>query len=174
MDHFTLQVIFSVLVVISMITFDMKRGISALCLIVLYSYLTYFILDGLDMRFIMSNLSYYTWDILRHTSISLLILHCIKNTQQSTFYFAYSVIILIQITFNVIMLTGLVSESAFNNLSALTTLAELSIFGYGIHTTITADNKRPGSYSRGFVIGGFVWARDCINYVHYSFKKGSK
>lgn len=163
--------IFLAIIFISLGVFIVKRGIHVLCLIVAYSYISFFFVYNISA----AGVEYLSWDVLRLASISVILLLISCKSQSAKPYFFYSIIILIQMVINSISMTGLLTVKSFDNISMVLAVLELMVFFNGIHRTITANNGRESSGRfTGFISNFSYRYRYRPNSSNNSIQKGSQ
>lgn len=170
MFNISIECLFIIICSVTAVTFVFKKGIHSICLIVLLSYILFFIVDSL----ILTDLQYYAFDILRIALICIVLLIVSGISQDERFYLYYSAILLLHIVIQFAFMFGMLGNSIFDYFQAITNALELAVFFNGIYRTVTADN---GRRSRGLFIsdstGGLYRFRDWINSNMAALQKGN-
>lgn len=170
MLNISIECLFIIICSVTAVTFVFKKGIHSICLIVLLSYILFFIVDSL----ILTDLQYYAFDILRIALISIVLLVVSGLSQDARYYLYYSAILLSHIIIQFAFMFGVLSDSIFDGLLVVINILELAVFFNGIYRTITADN---GRRSKGLFISdstsGLYRFRDWVNCYMASLQKGS-
>ena len=131
------------IVLISLLTLIIKRGIHSICCIVIASYASFNYLSGVSG---ISDSEYYLYDIVRLAGLSICLLICSKMSCNIRHYFYYSVVIISQMILSFLVLINIYNELFFNTLYMIVTLSELAVFFNGIYRTITADNSKGSAF----------------------------
>ena len=138
MFNISIECLFIIICSVTFVTFVFKKGIHSICLIVLLSYILFFIVDSLTL----TDLQYYAFDILRIALISIVLLIVSGLSQDARYYLYYSAVLLFHIIVQFAFMFGMLSDSIFDGLLVVINLLELAVFFNGIHRTITAGNGR--------------------------------
>ena len=165
--YFTL---FSI-ITISIWAFISKRGIHVLCLIVVYSYVSFLFLYNSGMP----PTEYLMWDIIKLASISVILLLISCKSHSAKSYFFYSIIVLFQLIVNSMAIVGALTYKSLDNISLVLAVLELTVFFNGINRTFNTNNGREsGGIFAGF-IGNFSYRyRYRTNSSHNAIQKGSQ
>lgn len=129
-------ILFVLLSLISVAAFIKKKTINALPLIVLCSYLSFLILYYSPVY----GALYYQIDCVRVASVMLLILWCGIHSKAPKAYFIYALAMLVQIGFS-LSKVFFGSEITLSYLGMMISIAELAVFGFGIHQTLKVKTK---------------------------------
>tara|TARA_R110002012_G_scaffold241341_1_gene415561 strand:- start:280 stop:798 length:519 start_codon:yes stop_codon:yes gene_type:complete len=138
MFNISIECLFIIICLVATVTFALKKGIHSICLIVLLSYILFFIVDSLTL----TGLQYYAFDILRIALISIILLIVSGLSQDAKYYLYYSTVLLLHIVIQFAFMFGMLGNSIFDYFQAITNALELTVFFNGIYRSITAVNGR--------------------------------
>lgn len=169
MFNISIECLFIIICSVTFVTFVFKKGIHSICLIVLLSYILFFIVDSL----ILTDLQYYAFDILRIALISIVVLIASELASEKKHYLYYSVVLLSHIVIQFIFMFGFLSNLIFDGLLMVINILELAVFFNGICRTITANNgRRPKGFFTGNSNHGLYRVRDWLNSNITALQKG--
>ena len=138
MFNISIECLFIIICLVAAVTFVLKKGIHSICLIVLFSYMLFFIVDSLTL----TDLQYYAFDILRIALISIVLLIFSGLSQNARYYLYYSYVLLSHIIIQFAFMFGMLSNSIFDGLLIVINTLELTVFFNGIYRSIIAVNGR--------------------------------
>lgn len=169
MFNISIECLFIIICSVTFATFVFKKGIHSICLIVLLSYILFFIVDSL----ILTDLQYYAFDILRIALVSIVVLIASELAVEKKHYLYYSAILLSHIMIQFAFMFGVLSDLVFDGLLIVINILELAVFFNGIYRTLTANN---GRRSKGFFTGnsnyGLHRLRNWLNSNIIALQKG--
>lgn len=129
-------ILFVLLSFISVAVFIKKKTINALPLIVLCSYLSFLFLYYSPVY----DELYYQLDSVRIATLMLAVFWCGMHSKSVVLYFVYSLILFSQLSFS-LSKVFFGSEITLSYLGMMISIAELAVFGFGIHQTLKAKTK---------------------------------
>lgn len=143
---------FAVIAIISLLLFKSKRTISALCGIVLFSYVSFFCLYYTPYE----NEIYTSMDSIRISFIMVFILCCGLKSSKPIFYLVYAAALLVNLMINILWL--FVGDFYADNFYLVIAAVELVIFGIGTIRTIKIKTR---DRHATFNIGDFGSINNC-------------
>jgi len=142
---------FAVMVLMSLRLHRLKRTVSALCGIVLLSYLSFFMLYYTDY----TDNYYRALDTIRIAFIMTIILYCGYKSEHPKTYLIYSLILLFNIAINILWIFTTGFYLYADHFYLIITIAELIIFSMGVNRTLKLKS-RPKNGITHINCGGYL------------------
>lgn len=127
---------FALISVITAVLYRIKGGVSALCLIPIVGFASYFCLHHSSLW----GYEYYLTDSIRVSAIMIVVLMCGMKSNNPKLYLIYSVVLFSTITLNAFKLF-FHGQFQINNLYLALTAMELVLFAFGVKITLNAKTK---------------------------------
>jgi len=128
---------FAVMVLLSLRLHQLKRSVSALCGIVILSYLSFFFLYYTDY----TDNFYRALDTIRIAFIMTLILYCGFKSSHPKTYLIYSLILLFNIAVNIVWIFSINFYLYADHFYLIIAIAELIIFSMGVNRTLKLNSR---------------------------------
>lgn len=149
-----------VLIIIALVVYKQKGHMMALCLLILFNYVTYWLI------YLISPNDYYFWDSIRVALIIVIVPKLVTFAKNPNLYYIYAVVLLITIMLNIV--TAIKDFYAITDyFYILLSLCELVLFSIGINKTLKAKTRIKSDTARNFGIRvvfntAYNWVSRCI------------